>query len=118
MVKASKISARSSARWDAREPWEHGWVALRQAEAEGDAEGATARREQMVGYLYAYLEMELSTVDGRKPEPRMVQAVYERWLEVVSGDTKREGRTAEAAVWDRYITYVVRHFYFRRFPET
>ena len=108
MVKASKICGRSSARWDAREPWERGWIALRQAEkAEGDAQAKVAHREQMVGYLYAYLEMELSTAEGRKPEAKMVQAVYERWLEVVGRDTRRDGRVAEAAVWDRYITYVV-----------
>jgi hypothetical protein len=108
MVKASKVAARSSTRWDAREPWERGWVSLCQASSD-DAEAQAAQREQKVGYLYAYLEMEMSTFDGRKPEPKMVQAVYERWSEVLSEDTKREGRAAEAAVWDRYITYIVRH---------
>lgn len=107
MVKASKIAARSSTRWDAREPWERGWVSLCQASTD-DAEAQAAQREQKVGYLYAYLEMEMSTFDGRKPEPKMVQAVYERWLAVLSEDTRREGRAAEAAAWDRYITYIVR----------
>jgi hypothetical protein len=115
MVKASKVAARSSTRWDAREPWERGWVSLCQASSD-DAEAQAAHREQKVGYLYAYLEMEMSTFDGRKPEPKMVQAVYERWLEVLSEDTKREGRAAEAAVWDRYITYIVRHLNYLENP--
>jgi hypothetical protein len=116
MVKASKVASKSTARWEAREAWEHGWAALCAQEIpEGGADYAEeALRMQKIAYLYAYLEMELATGRGKKPEPKMVVCVYERWLAVCGADTTREGRVAEAGVWDKYITYVVRRL-FRRY---
>lgn len=102
MVKASKVASKSTARWDAREAWEQGWTALSSQEEDD------AQRMQKVAYLYAYLEMELATGKGKKVEPGMVVRVYERWVAVCAVDASREGRVAEAGVWDKYITYVVR----------
>jgi hypothetical protein len=102
MVKASKVASKSTARWDAREAWEQGWTTLSSQEEDD------AQRMQKVAYLYAYLEMELATGKGKKVEPGMVVRVYERWVAVCAGDASREGRVAEAGVWDKYITYVVR----------
>ncbi|KAJ9113953.1 hypothetical protein QFC19_000149 [Naganishia cerealis] len=117
MVKASKIAAKSAARWEAREAWETGWVALctqgstntnldSHEAASNGSEQQESLRNQKIAYLYSYLEMELSTAQYRKPEPKMVECVFERWLAVCSSNKTREGRVAEASVWDRYITYV------------
>lgn len=105
MIKSTKASQKSNARWEIRDIWEQGYVAIEGTNPELMSQADL--RNQKVAYLYAYLEMETNTDGGRKPEAKMVQGVFERMLAVLSEWPGLEGKQMEARMWEKYGAFMV-----------
>ncbi len=105
MIKSTKASQKSNARWEIRDIWEQGYVAIEGTDPETMSEADL--RNQKIAYLYAYLEMETNTDGGRKPEAKMVQGVFERMLAVLSEWPGLEGKQMEARMWEKYGAFMV-----------
>lgn len=92
MVKSTRASAKALQRWADREVWESSLP--------------SDDRTQRLSYLYAYLEMEIDTRKGRKPDLKMAIGVFERIIGTLGSWREPEGRAAEAAVWSKYGSWL------------
>jgi hypothetical protein len=121
MIKASNMSAKSLAKYQARETWEDGWQTLAKEVAESTVE-PTSLLDRRLAYLSAWLEMELSLpeqgtknkgkgkgreTDSPKLEPFYVIMVFERMLSVASFRTERTSKVNESLIWLKYYRFMV-----------
>jgi hypothetical protein len=122
MIKASNMSAKSLAKYQARETWEDGWQTLAKEVAESTTVEPTSLLDRRLAYLSAWLEMELSLpeqgtknkgkgkgreTDSPKLEPFYVIMVFERMLSVASFRTERTSKVNESLIWLKYYRFMV-----------
>ncbi|KAG7527949.1 hypothetical protein FFLO_06491 [Filobasidium floriforme] len=121
MIKASNMSAKSLAKYQARETWEDGWQTLAKEVAESTMVEPTSLLDRRLAYLSAWLEMELSLpeqgtknkgkgkgreTDSPKLEPFYVIMVFERMLSVASFRTERTSKVNESLIWLKYYRFM------------
>jgi hypothetical protein len=107
MITATKASQKPSAKYERREEWERGYLALVESAATSEAITLTSPIiQQKLAYLYAYLEMEMAGGE-KKSDWKMVQCVYERLLAVLGDVGGKHAKIIEATLWEKYGNYMV-----------